>query len=290
MILWFLVAHALLQSPLENYSLRAVVSDSKGRPVRDLEMEDVSLTDGGATLPLTRFERDERPTRVALLIDSSEPVGSGYRLQFVAAAAAFIGSLDAHTRVSVWTTGDRPNKVIDDLDLEGEVSSPLITSRLSLVAPSGGNTILDAIVEAAEDLRRTEGERKIVVFLSGDGPGFSSHDRQSVADRVLKTGVEVAGVLVQATRESTASGGDVTSVDYGFVFSTLTEKTGGRFERPLTEMAARPALGRVAADLRSTYRLSFHSGGDRRFRLALQVARPAVAVRMSTPRKEIPSP
>ncbi|HRB13881.1 MAG TPA: hypothetical protein PKU70_12800, partial [Vicinamibacteria bacterium] len=65
MIPWLLAVLALQQAAqpaqpaVDVYSLRAVVSDAKGAPVRDLETPDVSLTVGGATVPLTRFEKDE---------------------------------------------------------------------------------------------------------------------------------------------------------------------------------------------------------------------------------------
>ena len=289
MISWLLAALALFQPAMETYSLRAVVADSKGVPVRDLELSDVSLTDNGATAPITRFEKDERPSRVALLIDSSQPFGTAFRLQFKEAAKSFVASLPSNTHVSVWTTGDRPVKVIDDLDLASEGTAREVASRLSLVAPVGGNTVLDAIVEAAQDLQKKEGERNIVVFLTAEGPGFSNDDRQSIVDRVLKTGVEVAGVLIAEKGEATG-GGDVSQDEYDYVFAGLTERTGGRLERPLTVMGASSAMLKVAADLRSTYRLAFHSSGGRRPKVALQVARPAVKVRLSTPQKETSSP
>lgn len=279
----------LLQPAGETYSLRAVVLDSKGAPVRDLELSDVALTEGGANVPLTRFEKDERPSRVALLIDSSQPMASAYRLQFIDAAKAFVAALPSNTRLSIWTTGDRPVKVIDDLSLEEDGVAKTIASGLTRTPPSGGNTILDAIVEASQDLAKKEGERKIVVFISAVGPGFSNDNRQSIVDRVLKTGVEVAGALVSETGES-AGGGEVSTEEYDYVFGTLTEKTGGRLERPLTVMGLGVAMARVAADLRSTYRLTFHSSGNRRSKVALQVARPAVKVRLSAPQKETSSP
>ncbi len=186
--------------PASTYSIRAVVSDAKGAPVRDLEAADVSLTEDRATLQVTRFEKDDRPALVALLIDSSQAAASTYRVEFVAAAKAFIASLPATTRLSVWTAGDRPVKVIDDLSLGEDGASRGIESRLGRVAPTGGNTILDALVEAAADLQKKEGGRRIVVFLSGMGPGFSNDNRQGIVDRVLKTGVEVAGVAVSQTR------------------------------------------------------------------------------------------
>ncbi len=289
MIHFVLAALGLLQPAGDTYSLRAVVADSKGAPVRDLELSDVSLTAGGASMPLTRFEKDERPSRVALLIDSSLPMGTAYRLQFMDAARAFIASLPATTRISVWTTGDRPHKVIDDLSLDEEGRGREVAARLSRVAPSGGNTFLDALVEASEDLQKKEGERSIVVFISGSGPGFANDSRDGIVDRVLKTKVEVAGVLVSERGET--GGGEVTREDYDYGVSRLTDVTAGREERPLSVMGTGPALQRVAADLRSTYRLAYsYSGSDRRPKIALQVARPKVKVRLSTPQRETSSP
>ena len=197
MIRFVLAALLIALQPVgETYSVRAVVADDKGTALRDLEPNDVSLTVDGASVALSRFERDERPARVALLIDSSQPMSTAYRLQFMDAAKAFIASLPATTRVNVWATGDRPQKVIDDLNLDAEGTAKEVAQRLSRVATTGGNTFLDALVEASEDLQKKEGERKIVVFISGTGPGFASDPRQGIVDDVLKTGVEVAGVLV----------------------------------------------------------------------------------------------
>ena len=289
MILWLLAVLALVQPAVETYSLRAVVSDAKDAAIRDLETSDVSLTVGGATVPLTRFEKDERPARVALVIDSSQPLQNAYRLQFNEAAKEFIASLPSNTRVNVWTTGDRPTKVIDNLDVAEEGSALQVSRTLSRTASMGGNTILDALIEAAEDLKKQEGERSILVFLTGQGAGFSNDSRQGVVDRVLKTGVEVTGTLVAERGEATG-GGDVTPADYDYVFGTLTERTGGRLERPLSVMAASAATRRVAADLRSTYRVAFHFSGKRPGKIALQVARPSVKVRLSTAQKETSSP
>lgn len=289
MIFWLLAVLGLLQPAVETYSLRAVVSDSKDAPLRDLEIADVSLTVGGATVPLTRFEKDERPARVALLIDSSQPMQNAFRVQFNEAAKSFVASLPSNTRLSVWTTGDRPTKVIDDLDVSEEGSSQQVSRTLSLQASLGGNTVLDAMIEAAEDLKKKEGERSVLVFLTAEGPGFANDNRQGIVDRVEKTGVEVTGAAIAERGEATA-GGDVSPADYDYVFGTLTDHTGGRLERPLTVMAASTAMARVAADLRSTYRVAFHSSGKKPTKIALQVARPSVKVRLSTPKKETSSP
>jgi len=288
-ILWLLAVLGLFQPAVETYSLRAVVSDAKDAPLRDLEISDVSLTVGGATAPLIRFEKDERPARVALLIDSSQPMQNAFRLQFNDAAKSFVASLPSNTRLSVWTTGDRPTRVIDDLDVSEDGSAQQVSKALSRQASMGGNTILDAMIEAAEDLKKKEGERSVLVFLTAEGPGFANDNRQGIVDRVLKTGVEVTGTVISERGEATG-GGDVSPADYDYVFGTLTDRTGGRLEHALTVMAASSSTLRVAADLRSTYRVVFHFSGKKPTKIALQVARPSVKVRLSTPRKETSSP
>lgn len=289
MLLCALALLGLLEPQAATWSLRARVLDARGTPVRDLASTDVSLSDNGATLTLDRFEKDERPARVALVIDSSQPMASAYRVHFIEATQAFVASLPSNTRVVVWTSGDRPVKVIEDLDLAQDNATREMATALRRSAPSGGNTLLDAMAEAASDLRKAEGDRRILVVLSAEGPGFVNDTRDGILDRVLKTGVEVAGVLI-AERGEGSAGGEVSSEDYDYVLANATTRTAGLLERPLSVMGAAAAMRRVAADLLSTYRLSFHSTANRKFKLSLQVARPAVKVRLSVPQKETPSP
>lgn len=288
MLLCALMLAGLLDPQAAVWSLRAKVTDSRGTPVRDLAPTDVSLSDNGAALTLDRFERDERPARVALVIDSSQPLASAYRLQFIDAAQAFVASLPSSTRVAVWTTGDRPFKVVEDLDLSQDGATRDMVSRLKRIAPMGGNTLLDAMAEAAADLQKAEGDRRILVVLSAEGPGFVNDTRDGIVDRVLRTGVEVAGVLI--AERGDGGGGEVSPDDYDYVLANLTSRTAGLLERPLSVMGAATALRRVATDLLSTYRLSFHSAALRKFKMTLQVARPGVKVRLSVPQKETSSP
>ena len=270
------------------YRLRAVVHDAKGVPVRDLDPTDVSLQMGGQAVPIERFELDERPLHVALVVDSSQPIASHYRLQLIDAARTFVGSLPEGTKLSVWTTGDRPTRILESTKVEEGITATVM-SRLERVIPMGGNTILDALVEVSKE-RSTEGGRPVLVFISCEGPGFANDAREIVVDQVMKTGVEVMGVLASERGES-SGGGDVAPQDYDYVFGSLTERTGGRLERSVSSMGARTAIAKVAADLRSTYRLSyFQASGAKRSRATLDVARPSVKVRLSEPRKETSSP
>jgi len=95
----FILAAALLllapPSPVpaddESRSLTVTVTDEKGAPVDGLSAQDVAVLESGAARTLTRVERDERPLRVAVLVDTSEPMGDHYRLHILDPLLGFLG-------------------------------------------------------------------------------------------------------------------------------------------------------------------------------------------------------
>ena len=155
---------------------------------------------------------------------------------------------------------------------------------------NAGNPVplISASQAQADSSPPAEGERKILVFISGSGPGFANDNRISIVDRVMKRDFEITGVAITERGEGDG-GGELSQDDY--VFGELTGRTGGRLERTLSVMGTNAAMQRVAADLRSTYRLGYlPSNSGKRSRIELQVARPSVRVRLSKPRKETTSP
>lgn len=258
---------------------RVVFLDSKGVPATDIAEEDVAVSEGGVVRAAT-LVREDGPAHVALLVDSSQPVGTAFRLQFLDAVRSFLSSLTDGSRVSVWTTGDRPRKVADALPAGAE-STREILDALRRTPATGGNTMLDGVIEAAQDLRRIEASRRVVVFLSADGAGFMSRDREFVVRTGLETGAVFMGALVGADEPG---GGEVSRVDYDYALGGLARRSGGRYETPLTAMSAGAALQKIALDLRSGYLISWESSRVARGKLEVVVAREKVRARLSDPR------
>jgi hypothetical protein len=153
---------------------------------------------------------------------------------------------------------------------------------LTRVAPQGGNTLLDALVEASRDLKRREGERTGVVAVTGSGPGFTNYERRQVVDLASGGGTVFWGVQFE---EGGGPGGDAGPVDYQFVLSGLAEKSGGRFDTVLASMAVDSALQKVAADLGSQYQLSYATVPELKDRkLEVKVARPGARIRIGPAR------
>jgi hypothetical protein len=251
--------------------LTATILDDKGGEVTDLAAQDVALTENGVARDLVSFKPDTRPLSVAVIVDSSAFTGSSYRLNMVEAVAGFVARLPQGARYSVWTTGDRPTKVVDYTE-EREAAG----QALRRVAPQGGNYMLDSLAEASTDLRKLlrEGDRGAVVALTATGPELSYRDRYRAAEEGERSG----SLFLTAQIDSGDADFDQRS-NLGYVLGRLAESSGGRHEIVLSAMSADVAMRRLSSALRSGYRVAYASVPDlKKRKLELSVARPKTKV------------
>lgn len=289
---WAVLALALAQAPAspapsapppppagDAVPLRTVsfwAAGDKGEPVEGLTTDEVVVIENGAARVVTKVARDARPLTMAIVVDSSAPLATVYRLNVVDAVAEFVRALPAGTRYSLWTTGDRPRKVVDFTDDRARAAS-----ALRKAFPTGGNTLLDALDEASEELGARETERTVLVAITGVGIGFTSHSRDKVVDDVRKSGAQVMAVQYEeaGAEEFQAQGSDqVSRADYDYVLSSLTANS--VFERPVSAMGLGASLRKLAAAL-SAYRVSYAAEDTRKAgKVEVQIARPGVKARV----------
>jgi len=252
-------------------ALTVTLVDAKDREVTDVGLEDVALVENGVQRDIASFQRDQRPLVVAVLVDTSAAVGSAYRLNVLDAVVGLVNRLPEGTRYAIWTTGDRPMKIVDYTDDRGAAGA-----ALRMVAPQGGNYTLDALAEASADLDKLakEGERRAVVSLTGLGPEFSYLDKQVAAEKAETRADIFLSVEVDAELE------DADARDrLGYTLDRLATASGGRAEHVLSYMALDSTLKKLSAILVSAYRLRYASVPDlKKRKLELQVARPGTKV------------
>jgi VWFA-related protein len=272
MAFWLLAAlwaETASPAPAEVRTVTVIVLDKDGAAVDGLGPDEVGVLEDGVAREVTKVEPDRRPLGLALLVDTSEAMGSSYRLDVLAALSQFLARLPDPTRFSVWTTGDRPRKLVDFTDDSGAA-----LTALKRVFPQGGNTLLDVIVEASRDLKKAEGERSAVVVVTGLGVDFSNRDQHRAVDEALGNATWFMAVEFEE--------GPVefeTRTRYDFALGALTEKTGGVYERTLSTMGAASGLKKIGAALHSSYRVSYATlGGERARKLSVSVARPGIHV------------
>jgi VWFA-related protein len=252
-------------------ALTVTLLGDKGQEVTDVSAADVALTENGVSRDITSWKPDHRPLSLALIVDTSAAMGASYRLNVVEAVVGLVARLPEGARYAVWTTGDRPTKVVDhteDRQAAGEA--------LRRVAPQGGNTLLDAFAEASADLKKLsrEGDRTVVVAVTGTGPELSSREKQRSAEEAEKSAEMFLSVQIDSSDADFE-----TRSSLSYVMERLARGSGGSYEVILSPMGADGALRKASAHLRSGYRLAYATLPDlKKRKLDLSVARPGTEV------------
>jgi VWFA-related protein len=252
-------------------ALSVTLVDDKGQEVTDVSVADVALVENGVHRDIASFARDLRPLTAAILVDSSAAVSSSYRLNVVEAVVGLVARLPEGARYSIWTTGDRPTKLLDYTDDRGAAGA-----ALRRVAPQGGNYTLDALAEASVDLAKLarEGDRRAVVAVTGLGPEFSYRDKQRAAEEA-----EGRADLFLSVQIDAGDGDFDTRTRLSYALERLATASGGRADQVLSYMALDSALKKLSTYVSSAFRLRYATVPElKKRKLELRVARPGTKV------------
>jgi VWFA-related protein len=265
--------------------LTVTVTDDKGQPIEGLTPEEIAVTENGVAREITRMELDRRPLTVAMIVDTSQPMSTSYRLHIVDPVIQFLTRLPPDSRFTVWTTGDRPTRIVDDYTTDAAAAA----KALRRVAPQGGNTLLDTLVEASRDLAKREGERTAVVVVTGLGIGFRNYEKQQVVREASKGGATFLTLQIEEGRLPPGAGtsgvGEVDATDYEYALAGLAKESGGRQESTLSPMGVASSLAKLGAELRGQYRLAYLGlPGVKDPKIKVTVARQGAQARVGTPR------
>jgi VWFA-related protein len=256
-------------------ALTVTLLDENDQEVTDISAADVALNENGVSRDITSFKPDRRPLTVAVVVDSSEAMGSAYRLNVVDAVVGFVARLPDGSRYTVWTTGDRPTKIVDHTDDRGAAGK-----ALRRVAPQGGNYILDGLTEASADLKKhsREGDRAAVVTVTAMGPELSYLDKYRAAEQSEK-----AADLFLSVQIDSGDADFEMRTNVSYVLDRLARTTGGCYDVILSPMGTDAAMRKLSSHLRSGYRLAYATVPDLKKRdLDLSVARMGTKVILPT--------
>jgi VWFA-related protein len=273
-LLTVLLAAPADNAPAETRTIEAAISDAQGVAVTGLVRDEVVVIENGLTREVTRVEPDDRPLSLVLLVDTSQAAAPYYRLYVVDAVLSFLRRLPEGTHFAVWTTGDRPFKAVD---FTTEVSDA--EAALKRVAPQGGNTVLDALVEASRDLKKREGQRSAVVAVTTMGVEFSNRPRQAVVEQARGNADTFSSVVYEEGLADSLE----TRLNYEYALDGLAKESGGLHESTLSAMGLEKALAKIGADLRTRWRISYATLADlKRRKLEIRIARPGMKVRIAS--------
>ncbi len=252
----------------------ATVTDTRGKAVTDLTVDDFELRVDGQPKPIGGLSHSETPVRMVMLFDNSDSIRSSREFEKQAAVRFFrsvLRPIDQAAIYSVGTVFDLVQPLTSDVD-------KLVRTIEHFDKPEGATKLLDAVAHAAEYLRLAPG-RKVLIIVSDGADTVSDLPFDDALRRVLAADCQV--YAVQTGVFESANLVDLMAIRR---LETFSDRTGGSVYVPKTTSELDTAFAQIAADLAQQYVLSYYptdEARDTRFRtINLRVkTRPNLRVR-----------
>ncbi len=252
----------------------AIVTDTRGKAVTDLTVDDFELRVDGQPKPIGDLSHAETPVRMVMLFDNSKSIRASREFEKQAAIRFFrrvLRPVDQAAIYSVETMFTLEQPLTNDV-------AKLVRTIEKFPEPEGATKLLDAMAHAAEYLRLSPG-RKVLVIVSDGTDTVSDLSFDDTLRRILAADCQV--YAVQTGVFESANLIDLMAIRR---LETFSDRTGGAVYTPKTTAELDTAFAQISDDLSQQYVLSYYptdEGRDNRFRvISLRVkTRPNLRVR-----------
>jgi Ca-activated chloride channel family protein len=224
------------------------VTDPNNRPVTGLEPEHFKIFDDHAEQNITHFAMDDEPVAVGLVFDTSGSMGPKIRLSRLA-AAAFFQTANPEDEFFLVEFNDQV-KLVTSLTQDFDD----IQNQLTFAQSKGRTALLDAIVMAMNEMKRSKKARKALLIISDGGDNSSRYTEGEVRSLVRESDVLVYAIGIfepwssrGRTPEEAAGPG---------LLSQLAEQSGGR-HYPAEASELPDIAAKIGMELRNRYVLGY---------------------------------
>ncbi len=240
-------------------SLYATVRDRRGNRVLDLKRDDFVLREDGVPQTLTHFTSAKVPLTLALLVDASNSMNLGGKIDMARKAAIeFSESVDPDDRLAVLSFND---------DLEG-LAAPTadraaLKTAIQAIEAHGGTALYDALYRAADRLASSEGRRVIVLLSDGrdqaltDNEPGSLHLFEEALEKAHRSEVTVYAIGLGRHLDTEMDLPRAHSLKE--ILDTLASTSGGRSYYPERGGELSGIYRQIATDLKAQYALAYES-------------------------------
>jgi len=224
------------------------VCDPTNRPVTGLEREHFKIFDDRIEQTVTHFAMDDEPVAVGLVFDISGSMGPKLRTARLA-ASQFFKTANPDDEFFLVEFNDTP-KLVTPLTQNVED----IQNQLTFAQSKGRTALLDAIMLAMHEMKRSDKKRKALLVISDGGDNSSRYTEGEIRNAVRESDIIVYAIGVfepfgargRTPEESSGPG----------LLSDLAEQTGGRhFPADLSELPDISA--KIGIELRNRYVIGY---------------------------------
>ncbi len=256
------------------------VTDKDGGPIEDLVVADFEIKEGGKVVQVTDASIARGQLQIALIVDDN---GTGL---FRSALARFVQRMEGHAAMSLSSVVGQTMKLVDYTQSGDALMNGIATLNARPGTPDGGQ-LLEGISEAANELRRLEAVRPVIIALTVGGEEHSTVNSEHVLDQLRQSGamLHVFSVERSALRSTVVAQRPSAMLEENMhlnrVLGDGPKQSGGRHQSIVASAGSLMALQALASELTSQYRVSYTlaPGAKPSERLNVSVKRKGVTVR-----------
>jgi VWFA-related protein len=239
------IQRGTLRVDTELVLIPVTVNDPLNRPVTGLEKENFRVFDEKVAQTITHFAMDDEPVAVGLVFDTSGSMGEKLRTSRLAAKAFFRTGNDDEDEYFLVEFDSSPRLVVPLTKDTHAIETQLLFSK-----SRGSTALLDAMLLAIHEMRRSKKRKKALLVISDGGDNHSRYTPKE-AERIIRE----SDVLIYAIG---VFGGGSTPEEFGgpYLLSRIAEGTGGRLYEAIA--AELPDIAqKIGVDLRNRYVLGY---------------------------------
>jgi len=226
------------------------VNDPLNRPVTGLEKENFRLFDDRVEQSITQFAMDDEPVAVGLVFDTSGSMGDKLKTSRMAARQFFNTSNPEEDEFFLVEFDNNPR-----LEVPLTKDTGTIEAQLTFSKSHGSTALLDAILMAVHEMRRSQKKKKALLIISDGGDNHSRYSQKEVENVVRESDVLIYSIGV--------FGGGSSPEEYSgpSLLSHVSESTGGRLYQAIPQDMPDIAK-KIGVDLRNRYVLGYSPGNQ----------------------------
>jgi VWFA-related protein len=229
----------------ELVALPVRVTDSTGKFVSALSLQDFQVYEDGKLQNLTLFQQEDAPVTVGLIVDHSRSMGA--KLPEVAAAVyAFSRSSNPQDEMFVVDFNDGVwLQMLGGNPFTSNANQ--LAKAISDVSARGKTALYDAVAEGLNHLRFGHWEKKALIIVSDGGDNASQQTFSQILAMAQHSQAVIYSIVLVGSDEEENPG----------VLRRLCKSTGGIAYFPTSRESVAGISNLIASDLREQYTLGF---------------------------------
>jgi Ca-activated chloride channel homolog len=225
------------------------VCDPNNKPVTGLEKEHFRVFDDKVEQTITHFAMEDEPLAVGLVFDTSGSMGTKLRRSRMA-AAAFFRQANPEDEFFLVEFNDQPRLVVP---LTRDVAE--IQNQLTFTTSKGRTALLDAILLALNEMKKSKMKRKALLIISDGGDNSSRYTEGEVRNRVREGDVLIYAIGIFEPYGSRSRSPE--ELNGPGLLNDLAEQSGGR-HLPVEDLSELPDVAaKIGIELRNRYVIGF---------------------------------